>query len=347
MKTIVLTGIRNMELQDKPAPKVQDIHDVLLKIDAVGVCGSDMHYYTTGRIGDQIVKYPFTVGHECVATVHEVGSSVSNIKPGDRVAVEPAVSCGECDQCKHGRFHTCYHLQFLGCPGQLEGCLSEYIVMPEKNCFPIKATMSLERSVLVEPVSIACYALRLAGNLTGKTVGILGTGPIGLSVLLSAHGLDTGKIYATDKINSRLEFAKNLGASWTGNPDEVDIAQAVHDQEQYLLDVVFECCGQQEALDQALDILKPGGMLLIVGIPEVDRISFDISKIRRKEITVRNVRRQNECVEQAMQIVAEHPFPIEKMVTHAFTLEKTRDAFEIVAGYQDGVIKAMIQVNAD
>ena len=347
MKTIILTGIRKMEMQEIPAPTIHNNSDVLLKIDAVGVCGSDMHYYTTGRIGDQIVKYPFTIGHECIATIQEVANAVQNLKPGDRVAIEPAISCGTCYQCKRGRFHTCYNLQFLGCPGQLDGGLSEFIVMPEVNCFPIPDELNMERSIFIEPVSIGCYAHQLAGDLTEKTIGVLGTGPIGLSILLSMYQTETGNIYATDKINSRLSFAKSLGASWTGNPDEIDIVEAIHDLETHSLDLVFECCGQQEALDQALEILKPGGTLVIVGISEAERISFDVSKMRRKEITIRNVRRQNECMEEAMQLVSRHPYPIEKLVTHTFHFEQTQDAFDLVAGYKDGVIKAMVKVNAD
>jgi L-iditol 2-dehydrogenase len=346
MKNIFLTGIQEMKMEEITPPSINYENDVLLKIEAVGVCGSDMHYYTTGRIGDQIVQYPFTVGHECVAIVQKIGSAVSKLKPGDKVAIEPAISCGSCYQCKKGRFHTCYNLQFLGCPGQLEGGLSEFLVMPEVNCFPIPDQMNMERSILIEPVSIACYAHKLADNLTEKTIGVLGTGPIGLSILLKASQSKTGNIYATDKINSRLEFAKSLGASWTGNPGNIDIVEAIHDLEPHLLDVVFECCGEQEAIDQALDILKPGGMLVVVGIPETDRVSFDVSKMRRKEITIRNVRRQNECMEEAIQLVSNHPYTIEKMVTHTFNLEQTKDAFDLVAGYKDGVIKAMIKVNA-
>ena len=130
MKAMMLTGIRQMEMQDVPVPVIQNDNDVLLKIEYVGVCGSDVHYYETGRIGSQIVQYPYAVGHECTATVVKIGSGVIGLKEGDPVVVEPAISCGYCDQCQAGRPHTCRQLKFLGCPGQIDGCLSEYIVMP-------------------------------------------------------------------------------------------------------------------------------------------------------------------------------------------------------------------------
>ncbi len=347
LRTIVLTGIREIEIRDVPAPMIRNDTDVLLKVEAVGICGSDMHYYTSGRIGDQIVQYPFTIGHECVAMVQDVGRSVSKVKPGDRVSVDPAISCGSCDQCKQGRFHTCHQLQFLGCPGQRDGCLSEFINVPEDCCYPIDSNLKLEKGVLIEPVSIALHSTKLAGNLKGKTIGVLGTGPIGLSVLFSISTMETAKIYATDKIHSRLEFAGEIGASWAGNPEETDVVAEIQGREKHLLDVVFECCGQQEAIDQALELLKPGGSLLIIGIPETDRVSFNISQMRRRELTIRNVRRQNACVEEAIQLLTSHPYAIEKMVTHTFTALQTKDAFELVAGYHDGVIKAIINFNSD
>ena len=142
-------------------------------MDRVGVCGSDIHYYTDGKIGSQVVQYPFTVGHEGAGTVCEVGSGVLRIKPGDRVAIDPAMPCFGCDQCLSGRFHTCRKLLFLGCPGQAEGCLSDYIVMPEHSCFVLPATMSFDEAVVSEPLAIGYYATKLAGCLSGKSVGKL------------------------------------------------------------------------------------------------------------------------------------------------------------------------------
>jgi len=344
MKTVVLRGIRGMELRDAEMPKIQAKTDVLLKVGVVGVCGSDVHYYTTGRIGSQIVKYPFRVGHEFAATVHETGSLVTMIRPGDRVAVDPAMSCGECDQCRSGRRHTCRRLRFLGCPGQAEGCLAEYVVMPEACCFPLGRSMSLEQGALAEPLSIGLYATRLAGVLPAWKIAVLGTGPIGLSVILCAKALGVEKIYATDRIQARLDAARRAGAIWTGNPEKEDVRGAIADAEPLLLDAVFECCGQQEALDQAVELLKPGGRLAIVGIPETDRVSFSIDLLRRKEISIQNVRRQNECFQEAINLIESGKVKPDFMVTHRFRLEHAKEAFDLVASYGDGVVKAMIKV---
>lgn len=342
MNTFTLLGIRQMGMIKVPKPKIVNPTDVLIKMASVGVCGSDIHYYTDGKIGSQVVEYPFTVGHEGSGIVVQVGKNVSKMKPGDRIAIEPAMPCWQCDQCKSGRFHTCRHLKFLGCPGQAEGCLSEFIVMPESSCIPIADSVSFDEAVISEPLAIGYYATKLAGALNGKTIGILGFGPIGMSVLLPALAAGADRIYVTDKINARLSIARKSGALWTGNTDESDVVSDIITMEPLLLDYVFECCGKQEAVDQAIKILKPGGKLLIIGIPEFDRWSFPSDEFRRKEIALQNVRRQNECTHTVLDMIANKIVDVTPMVTHHFPFDKTDQAFELVAGYHDGVMKAMI-----
>ena len=344
MKKITLTGKRKFEIVNSIKPEISKPDDVLLKIDTVGVCGSDMHYYKEGRIGDQVIDFPFVIGHECSAVVEAIGKDVKRLKPGDIVAVDPALSCGRCDQCKNGREHTCLNQKFLGCPGQIEGCLSEYIVMPEHNCSPVPKNVNAEQAALIEPLSIGYYASQfLNGKKNIETIGILGAGPIGLSVLLSIRTMGHNKIFVTDKLDYRLLAAQKAGATWTANPEKHNVPAIVKDKSSRLLDVVFECCGKQEALDQAIDILKPGGTLLIVGIPGVDRVTFDISKIRRKEIAIQNVRRQNNSVQPAIDLTGSGKWLPDFMITHRFTAEKTQEAFETVANYEDNVIKAVIK----
>lgn len=344
MKAMALTAIREMERIEIPNPQITSGMDVLLKVGSVGICGSDVHYYTTGRIGSQVVQYPFRVGHEFSATVMETGKEVRGLKRGDIVAVDPAMPCGNCDQCKANRRHTCRNLRFLGCPGQAEGCLSEYIVMPAECCYPVKPDTTLEEAAIVEPLSIGVYAVQTSVRMNGARVAILGAGPIGISVLMCARTAGAENIYVTDKIDARLEAARNAGAGWTGNPDKRNVVDEIAESEPLLLDVVFECCGQQEALDQAVDLLKPGGKLMVVGIPEVDRVYFAIDKIRRRELCIQNVRRQNECVKPAIDLIERGKVNIDVMVTHRFSLDETKVAFDLVAGYRDGVVKALVNL---
>ena len=344
MKAVALTGIRKMELCEAPTPRIENDMDVLLKVGSIGVCGSDVHYYTQGRIGSQVVKYPFRVGHEFSATVQEVGRRVRGLKPGARVVVDPAMPCGKCDQCRVHRRHTCRKLRFLGCPGQAEGCFCEYILMPAECCYRIKSRTTLDQAAIVEPLSIGLYSVDQSVPMKGARIGILGAGPIGLSVLLAAKARKVGRIYVTDKIETRMAVALQAGATWAGNPDKQDVVGEIADKEPLLLDAVFECCGQQEAMDQAVHLLKPGGTLMLVGIPEVDRVSFPMDILRRHELRLQNVRRQNECVQPALDLMEQGKINVDFMITHRFPLERTQEAFDLVAGYKDGVVKAMINV---
>lgn len=344
MKAQVLTGLNQMELVEVPTPNIQKDDDVLLKVEIVGVCGSDVHYYETGRIGSQIVQYPYIVGHECSATVAEIGKAVKNAKIGDKVVVEPAVSCHQCDQCRIGRENTCRNLSFLGTPGQGDGCLCEYIVMPEEACLPITDKLTLAQGALCEPFTIGLYSVKQGQMPYGDKIAILGSGPIGLSCMTVALAQGKEWIYMTDKISERLALAGNNGAIWVGNPDEGDIVEQILEQEQNGIDVVYECAGQQSTVDEAVDLLRPGGRLVLVGTPREARISFSIEKLRRKEIAVINIRRQNSCTSEAIDLVTSGKAKIDFMITHKFDFAQSKQAFDMVAGYNDGVVKAMIQV---
>ena len=344
MKKVDLTGIGKFEIVEGTKPQIKNDEEVLLRIDTIGVCGSDIHYYREGKIGDQVIDFPFTIGHECSATVEEVGKNVTRVKPGDLVAIEPVISCHKCAQCLAGREHTCLNQTFLGAPGQLDGGLAGYIVMPQSNAYPVPESLNNELAAMVEPLSIGYYASQFLKKIDKiNSIAILGVGPIGLGVMLSLQAQGFKNIFVTDKLDYRLDAAKKNGAVWTGNPDKDDVIASLKKVNTEDFDVVFECCGKQEALDQGIEILKPGGTLLIVGIPEEDRISFDISRIRRKEITIQNVRRQNHAIQPVIDLLSTGKISCNFMITHRFNYEKTSEAFDIVANYQDNVVKALIK----
>ena len=342
MKAFKLTSIGEMDLFTVPDPEIISDHDVLIRMKTMGVCGSDIHYYNTGKIGSQIVKYPFTVGHEGAGEVIKTGAAVGRVKIGDKVAIDPAMPCYECEQCKSGRTHTCTNLKFLGNPGQAEGCLSEYIVMPEQSLFSVQDNLTYDDAALSEPLSIGYYAVKEANPSKDSTIGILGSGPIGMSVLLSSGVLGGNEFFVTDKIDSRLELAKKSGAHWTGNPLKTNIVNDIKTLCPTLLDIVYECCGQQEAMDQAIELLKPGGKLMIIGIPETNYWRFSVDKLRHKEITIINVRRQLDCVQPVLDLIKTKEIDPSIMLTHRFPFSETKKAFDLVSGYQDGVMKAMI-----
>jgi L-iditol 2-dehydrogenase len=346
MKAAFLTGLRQLQVGEVPEPRIENPGDVLLGVEAVGVCGSDLHYFRAGGIGAQVVKFPWIIGHECAGTVLAVDPSVAHLRPGQLVAVDPLVACGECDQCLAGRPHTCRRQRFLGCPGQMPGAMAERLVMPAECCFPVPEGMTAVQATLIEPFSIGVYAQRMARLHDGATIGILGSGPIGLCVLKACRAAARTSIYSTDLVEERLAAARESGADWTGNPRLDDVVAAISRFEPSGLDFVFECAGEQETLDQALELLKPGGTLLIVGIPETERVSFSIDRLRRKELRIENVRRQNHCIPPAIEMVARGTVNLDGLATHHFPLTEAQAAFDLVDSYRDGVIKAIVHVSS-
>lgn len=329
-------------MTELPEPQIVNPGDVKIRMQVVGVCGSDIHYYTNGKIGSQVVEYPFPVGHEGAGVVVETGKAVTRVRKGDVIAIDPAMACGVCDQCLAGRPNTCRKLLFLGCPGQAEGCLKEYIVMPQESCFPLTGMLNADHGVISEPLAIGIYSVERSVSLDGKRVGILGFGPIGMSVFLAAKAAGAERIYVTDKIDERLTIACKQGAVSVFNPQRENIDQKILSAESMGLDVVFECCGQQDAFDEGINILKPGGTLMVVGIPDFERWMLSVDKTRRREITVRFVRRQAECTSRALEMMGSGKINVSGMVTHRFPFSRTKEAFDLVAAYGDGVMKAMI-----
>jgi len=342
MKAAFLTGARKVEIREIGKPQLKNADDILLKTAVAGLCGSDLHYFLTDRVGSEAVPYPAIVGHECSAVVEAVGPAVKNFKAGDRVAVEPSISCGECDQCKAGRPHTCRRISFLGHPGERDGCLAEYFVMPEQNLFPVPETMTMAEAMLVEPLSIALHARALARGLLGPAIGVLGSGPIGLLLTQVLKVEGHGKIYASDRSDARVAAALKAGATWSGNAGNADVAGEIMKREPLGLDAVFEVSGDPEAIAQAVEMVKPGGWIFQVGIPLCEQISYPIAKLRRKEIGIRNVRRQNRCLKRALLLVEAKHLDIAWLATHNFKIEDAAKAFATAADRTDGVLKASI-----
>jgi L-iditol 2-dehydrogenase len=233
----------------------------------------------------------------------------------------------------------------LGCPGQLDGCLAEYIVMPDFTCFPVSEKLDSVEAALIEPLTIGVYTVNLAEiKDTTISAGIFGSGPIGLSVLMKLLADGITNIGMIEPLEYRLLKAKEIGAKYLINPEKENVEESIQQHEELLLDVVFEASGEQAAVTNAIKTLKPGGKLVLVGIPPDAKYTFDMDLCRRKEITIINVRRQNHCVEEAIDLVVSGKIDVQKMVTHHFTLEETPVAFDIVEAYKDGAIKAMINL---
>jgi L-iditol 2-dehydrogenase len=348
VKVVHLTARRQLTIAEVPQPTLQRPDAVLLRMARVGICGSDVHYYRDGRIGDQIVEYPSSVGHECAGTVVEVGAAVSTLAPGDRVAIDPAIVCGTCDQCRAGRSNTCRRLQFMGSPGEAPGALAQYCTVPAANCFAIPPSMSWDVAVLVEPLSIGLYAVRLSQAEPGARIAIFGAGPIGLSVLLSAKATMPCTVWMTDLLDERLAVARRCGADATTNARQEGSleTETMARQEPQWFDRVFECSGDAACIDQAQRLLSPGGRLMLVGIPPQEQVHFNPHRMRRAELTFQSVRRQKDSVAPMIRLLDQGLIDPRPMLTHCYPLSQVGAAFELVAGYRDGVVKAVVEVGS-
>jgi len=344
MREALLTAPGRIEHRDKPWDKELSPGEVRIRIASVGICGSDIHYFRHGGIGEQRVQYPFRMGHECSGTIEAVNDPESILNVSDKVAIDPLVSCGTCFQCESGRLHTCLNQVFLGSPGQLSGALAEYLDLPSANCFKIPQKMSSAEGVMVEPLSIAIHAARFLNKRDLKTVGIIGCGPIGLCVLEICKLLGAGEIYATDKLNYRVDLAKERGAQYAANPLHKDIAADINSLSPQGCSAVFECAGEQDAMDQGLELLQPGGILLQIGIPQTISFKIDPHLCRRKEIRIQNVRRQNNSIREAIDYINTKQVHVGHMITHQFDFDYVQEAFELVEQYGDEVVKALVNI---
>jgi L-iditol 2-dehydrogenase len=265
--------------------------------------------------------------------------------------VDPLIACGRCDQCRAGRKHTCREQHFLGCPGQQQGCLCERLVMPSECCFRVPAQLSVGAAVMVEPFAIALHALHQLGKaseIQGQHIAVLGAGPIGLCVLAALKHAGAASVALTDRLPYRLAMAERQGASSVHHSEGAlrgerdNVVQEILAAHPAGVDAVFDCSGEQAALDQAAALLAPGGTLVIVGIPEAPRVSFDINAWRRKELRIENVRRQNECTDRAVELLVSGQIELDAVITHEFELDESQAAFDLVANYREGVGKALI-----
>ncbi|HYK90702.1 MAG TPA: alcohol dehydrogenase catalytic domain-containing protein [Acidobacteriota bacterium] len=340
MKALFLSGPGDLQLRETRT-QVTPPGWVRIRMRYVGICGSDLHYYSDGRIGDQVVTEPFVLGHEGSG---ELCDRFGALLPGTPIYVEPAVSCHQCDQCLAGRENTCRKLRFLGNPSEMSGCMCDEITMPSECVVPIPGWMSLDEAVLLEPLCIGIYAVTRSPFGLGSSAAIVGAGPIGLSVLLALSDTDPAQVFISEPIPARRQAAEALGATRTFAPSARGAADAVTEASGGGVAVAFECAGTQESIDDAAAMLKPGGTLVLIGIPEGNgRVSYDPHLLRRREITVLNIRRQNKAVERAISLLERRRDAAGVLITHRFPPTRARDAFEMLRRKTDKAIKVLLE----
>jgi L-iditol 2-dehydrogenase len=322
---------------------------VLLKITAVGVCGSDLHTYRHARIGDTPLEGPLVLGHEFAGVVEAVGPGALDgefrpIAPGTGVAVDPAQPCGRCELCERGHPNLCENLRFCGLYPD-PGALCEWMHMPSRCCFPIPPEIGDATAVMLEPLGIAIHAADLAKVRVAQSVAILGAGPIGLCILQMIRLAGAGRVFVTDRFPWRLDLARRLGADAVWKSDETDPVEAVRQATGGRgVDVAIEAAWCDESLDQAASMLAMGGRLVVVGISEDDRMSLKHSTARRKGLSITMVRRMKHTYPRAVLLARQGRVDLDALVTHRFPLSRAADAYALNAAYRDGVVKALVTV---
>ncbi|HET6453028.1 MAG TPA: NAD(P)-dependent alcohol dehydrogenase [Armatimonadota bacterium] len=329
--------IRIVEME-KPSPGPGE---VLVQVKEVGVCASDVHYFRDGRIGDTVVTEPLILGHEFAGVIAEVGPGVTNVKVGDRVAVEPAIPCNECYLCAEGAFNLCRNIKFCGTP-PYDGALREFLAWPAGLVVPVPDSVSFGEAAMLEPLAIGVYAVDLAEPIRGKSIGVLGVGAVGLSILEAAKAAGCGMAIATDLIPGRLEIAKKLGADKTFLADD-KVVQAVkattHDQG---LDIVFEAAGENEAVMQATEMVRPNGLVVVGGIPREDSMTVTASTVRRKGLTIKLLRRSNQTLHRSVELLKNGKANLAPFISHTFPLDQVTEAFELARDRKDLTLRVMI-----
>ena len=315
----------------------------IVRIGRAGVCGSDIHMFRHGRIGELVGVLPMTIGHEAMGVVEAVGEGGDEGLLGRRVAIEPTISCGACEFCLRGDPNLCPNYRFVGLPPH-PGVMQQWLQHPARLLEPLPESIDDEQAVMLEPLAIALWAVDLGHVRMGASAAILGTGVLGGLVLMLLVRAGCSPIICTDLLANRLGLAKELGATHIIHAGKVDAADKIARlTDGRGMDVVFECCGADQTNEQMVRVAAPGGRCVVIGINDDDRVSFGHGVARRKGLTVAMVRRSRLTLRRAIDLVAQHGLPVERLVTHRFALKDVHRAFDTVSRYADGVLKALVQ----
>ena len=343
MKAAVMKGIGSIEIESRPVPIPKE-DEALIRIKSVGVCGSDIHYFVEGRIGDYIVQPPFILGHECSGEVVEIGAGVKNIKPGDRVTMEPGIPCGKCENCRTGRYNLCPDVVFWATP-PTNGSFCEYVAHPANFTYPIGDQVSFEEAALVEPLAVGVYATRRAQVEPGQTALVLGSGPIGLVTVEALLARGVTEVIAVDIVDMRLQKAKELGAPYIINAQKENVADVVKDITRNRgVHVVFETAGNIGTTQMTVDVTKRGGKVVLVGLPSRSVFEFGIIKTIDKELDILGVFRYANAYPGCVDLLNSGKVDLKSLITHRFPLDKAQEALRFAHEHKAESIKVVVNL---
>ena len=320
MHASVLNGVKNLAVEQVPVPPVAE-DEVLIKIAAVGVCGSDTHYYRHGRIGGFVVNEPLILGHECSGTIVAVGSEVPESRIGERVAIEPQRNCRRCRECRAGRYNLCPNMEFYATP-PIDGAFAQYAAIRTEFAHRIPDSISDEAAALLEPLSVAVTTMRKAGIVPGSSILIAGAGPIGIICAQAAKAFGASEVIVTDLVAERRERALRYGATHVIDPVEIDIPTAGLD-----VNAFVDASGSPRAVSDGIKAVRPAGAAVLVGLGSSE-MTLPVEHIQNLEITVTGIFRYTDTWPAAIHLVASGLVELDSLVTGRFDLAHAGDALE-------------------
>jgi L-iditol 2-dehydrogenase len=343
MKVAVMTGIGQMGWESRDIPRAAD-GEALVRLEYVGICGSDLHYYGSGRIGDFVVEPPFVLGHECAGTVVEVGRGVTRVKPGDRVALEPGRTCGRCEFCRTGRYNLCPEVVFFATP-PVDGVFQEYVAHDADLCFALPDNVSTMEGALIEPLAVGFHAARQAGASAGQTALVTGAGCIGLVSLLALKAMGVSRVYVTDVIPKRLETARALGASGVFDPTERDVPAELSALTDGGCDIVIETSGAETAAAQGIRMCRKGGTVVLVGYSPSGDMNLPVSEALNKELTFKTVFRYRHIYPPAIEAVADGRVNLRGIVSNLYAFDDIQTAMDESLWDKRNIVKSVVKIS--
>lgn len=341
-KVAWLTGRQQIRTKEEAWDMISD-DDVLVKIEEVGLCGSDLYFFESGMIGDDALPFPLVLGHECAGTVVEIGQSVTKVKLGDRVCLEPGIPCGKCEHCMTGRYNLCQKVDFMAAPPDFHGCLKSYVVHPEKFIYKLPDNVSTMAGAMIEPLSVGYHAARRGQAAFDKKIIILGAGCIGLMTLMSSRLRGADDITVVDLYENRLEIAKELGAKTVICVNKEDTIKTFLEKNPEGADIVFETAGTIATTRQAGKLVRPGGLIVLVGNTHGD-VPFDFFEIMNKEVDIKCVFRYNNCYPELIEAVSQGLVNPLRVITNEFDFQEVQNAFETTCKDKENIIKSVIHL---
>lgn len=343
MKVAVMTGIGKMDYTTRDIPVPRD-DEVLVKVEYVGICGSDLHYYESGAIGDFVVKPPFVLGHEAGGTVVSAGRGVKHLKPGDRVALEPGKTCGQCEFCKTGRYNLCPDVEFFATP-PVDGVFQEYAVHEAALCFKLPDHVSTMEGALIEPLAVGFHAAAQGGAHIGQTAVVMGAGCIGLVSMMALKAMGVSKVYVADIMAKRLDKAMELGADGVINSAGTDAVERVKELTGGAgCDLVIETAGTEITTRQAIAMVKKGAVIVLVGYSKTGELTLPISQALDKELTFKTIFRYRHVYPMAIDAVASGRVNLKALPTHIFSFDDMQSAMDQSVRDKANVVKAVIKI---